>query len=366
GGRCNLTNNRTEVRTMLAKYEGNDKFLFSAFSQFSVEDTLTFFNQRGMATKVEAEGRVFPDSNKAQSVLDVLVGYMKDGGVEIRTGSAVTGVTREVDSQHITIKLNAGRELRARSCILATGGSSRPETGSNGEGFLWLKALGHTIVDNNFALVPVALTDAWAKKLGGVTLQDIKLTTFQNNEKQEVHTGKLLFTHFGISGPTVLNMSKEIGELLKYGDVVVALDLFPKLDHGALKGELQKLLVADSNKKLKNTLRILMPSALVPALLELSEVNGDTPNHSVRSEDRRTIVALMKALPLHVKNLLGADKAVVSSGGLALEEVHFKTMQSRLVPNLYLIGDVLNIDRPSGGYSLQLCWTTGFVAGSNC
>jgi predicted Rossmann fold flavoprotein len=365
GGRCNVTNNKPEIHTILTEYKNNNKFLFSAFSQFNVEDTLNFFNQRGMATKVEAEGRVFPASNKAQSVWDVLVRYIKDGGVQIQTSAAVTGLFLDIATKCISIRLNDKTEIKAKSCIIATGGTSRPETGSTGEGFMWLKKIGHTIIDNNFALVPIALKDAWAKRLGGVTLADIKLTTFQNGEKQEVHKGKLLFTHFGISGPTVLNMSKEIGELLQYGEVIITLDLLPKLDHGALKQELQTLLIAESNKKLKNTLGKLIPSALVAAILELADINGETANHSVRRENRIKLVALIKAIPLNVKSLLGADKAVVSSGGVAPEEVNFKTMQSRLVPNLYIIGDVLNIDRPSGGYSLQLCWTTGFVAGSS-
>ncbi len=365
GGRCNVTNNKPEIRTMLEKFEGNDKFLFSAFSQFDVEDTLKFFNQRGMATQEEAEGRVFPVSNKAQSVWDVLVRYMKEGGVQIQTSAAVSSLSLDIATRHIRIQLKDKTEIKAQSCIVATGGTSRPETGSTGEGFMWLKKIGHTMIDNNFALVPIALKDAWAKQIGGVTLTDIKLTTFQNGEKQEVHKGKLLFTHFGISGPTVLNMSKEIGELVQYGEVMIALDLFPKLDHGALKQKLQTLLIAESNKKFKNTLSQLIPSALVSAILELANINGETANHSVRREDRIKLVSLMKAIPLNVKGLLGADKAVVSSGGVAPEEVNFKTMQSRLVPNLYIIGDVLNVDRPSGGYSLQLCWTTGFVAGSS-
>ncbi len=365
GGRCNVTNNKPEIRTMLETYKGNDKFLFSAFSQFGVEDTLHFFNQRGMATKEEAEGRVFPVSNKAQSVWDVLVRYMKEGGVQVQTCAVVSSLSLDITTKHIRIQLKDKTEIKAQSCIVATGGTSRPETGSTGEGFRWLKKIGHTIIDNNFALVPIALKDAWAKKIGGVTLTDIKLTTFQNGEKQEVHKGKLLFTHFGISGPTVLNMSKGIGELVQYGEVMIALDLFPKLDHGALKQKLQTLLIAESNKKLKNTLNKLIPSALVSPILELANVNGETANHSVRREDRIKLVSLMKAIPLNVKGLLGADKAVVSSGGVAPEEVNFKTMQSRLVPNLYITGDALNIDRPSGGYSLQLCWTTGFVAGSS-
>lgn len=366
GGRCNVTNNKPELRAMLKKYKGNDQFLFSAFSQFGVEDALDFFNRRGMPTKEEAEGRMFPTSNKAQSVWDVLVAYMKEGGVRIQTDAAVVGVSADAATKHIRIRLKGKEEIIAKSCIIATGGISRPETGSTGEGFLWLKKLGHTIVENDFALVPIALSDAWAKKLGGVTLKDIRLTTFQNGQKQEAYKGKLLFTHFGISGPTVLNMSKAVGELLQYGEVMIMIDLFPNRDHKELKDELQALLISESNKKVKNTLRVLIPASLVSALLTLAGIDGETANHSVRREDRIKLVALMKDIPLHVKELLGADKAVVSSGGVALKEVDFKTMESRIVPNLYLVGDVLNIDRPSGGYSLQLCWTTGYVAGSKC
>ena len=221
------------------------------------------------------------------------------------------------------------------------------------------------MIENDFALVPVALRDAWAKKLGGVALADIKLTLMQDGKKQAVQKGKLLFTHFGISGPAVLNLSRTIGELLGYGDVELLLDLLPATDPGVLKIQLQTLFVAESNKKIKNTLGGLVPKALVPALLELAHIDGETPCHSVRSGERAALVSLLKKVPLQVAGLLGADKAVVSSGGVVPEEVTFKTMQSRLVPNIYIVGDLLNIDRPSGGYSLQLCWTTGFVAGSH-
>ena len=366
GGRCNFTNAAPEIRTLLAKYKGNDKFLFSAFSQFGVEESLSFFHTRGMATKVEAEGRVFPVSNSAQSVLDVLTAYLQQGGVKVQTSAAVSGLAVDAPAGHIRIKLKDRSELQTASCIVATGGISRPETGSTGDGYAWLKKLGHTIIKNDVALVPVALRDAWAKKLGGVTLQNCKITTFLDQQKQEVHKGKLLFTHFGISGPTVLNMSKHIGELLRYGDVRIVLDLFPSQDHAQLRQELQTHLVLESNRKLKNSLGKLIPAALVSPLLELAGIDGETANHSVRSVDRRGIVTLLKAIPLQVIGLMGTDRAVVSSGGVALPEVNFKTMQSRIVSNLYLVGDVLNIDRPSGGYSLQLCWTTGFVAGNSC
>jgi len=367
GGRCNLTNGISNIRAMLAKYKGSDQFLFSAFSQFGVKDTLSFFNKRGMATKEEDEGRVFPVSNKAQSVSDSLVQYIKEGGVEIRTSAAVSDISIDNLTKDIHIRLKDKTEITAKSCIIATGGISYPETGSTGDGFAWLKKFGHTIIDNDFALVPIELKDDWAKKLSGLTLNDIRLSVFLNGQKQKNFSkqeGKLLFTHFGVSGPTVLNMSKDIGELLQGGEIVIGLDLFPKLDHGALKQKLQTLLVAESNKKLKNTLSKIIPSALVLSILEIAGINGETANHSVRSEERMKLVALMKGIPLHIKGLLGADKAIVSSGGVALEEINFKTMQSRLIPNLYLVGDALNINRPSGGYSLQLCWTTGFVSGN--
>lgn len=366
GGRCNVTNNKTNIRTLAAKYKKNDKFLFSAFSQFGVEQTLEFFHSRGMMTKEENDGRMFPVSDKAQSVYDVLVSYLKENAVEIKTNASVSGIVQDPHTKIFSIKLKDKTEIQALSCIVATGGISHPETGSTGEGFLWLKKLGHTVIDNDFALVPIALKDAWAKKLGGVTLQDIKLTAFQKDKKQAVAKGKVLFTHFGMSGPTVLNMSKEIGDILPYGEVTIHLDLFPHLDHAALRTELQTHLIGESNKLIKNTLSHLIASSLVAPVLEMAQIPADTPNHSVSRESRLILVKLLKAIPLNVKGLLGADKAVISSGGVDLKEVNFKTMESRLVPGLYVIGDVLNIDRPSGGYSLQLCWTTGYVAASSC
>ncbi|HAU07775.1 MAG: Flavoprotein, HI0933 family [Candidatus Yanofskybacteria bacterium GW2011_GWF1_44_227] len=377
GGRCNVTNNKPEIRTMLSQYKESDKFLFSAFSQFGVTETLKFFNDRGMVTKEEAEGRVFPVSNKSKSVLDVLVQYMKIGGIEVRTDSDVAGLAvDEADKQMIVI-LADGSKIFAQSCVVATGGVSHPETGSTGEGFQWLEKLGHKIVKNDMALVPIALKDSWVESLAGVTLSHIKLTTYKNGAKQAAHKGKMLFTHVGISGPVVLNMSREVGELLHdsegsayaksfENDVVITLDLFPSEDMGALRQRIQTVLVEQSNKKIKNSLSELIAPALVDTILMLSHIDGETPNHSVRTEDRKILVAILKSVSMSVAGLLGKEKAIVSSGGVALEEVDFKTMQSRLISQLYLVGDVLDVDRPSGGYSLQLCWTTGYVAGSHC
>jgi len=367
GGRCNLTNRKLlTTKIFIEKYKKSSKFLFSTFAQFGVEETINLFSRLGMDTKEEEEGRVFPISDSAVSVLSALVRYMREGKVEVRTNAGVSGIFVAEDTKLFHIKMKDESEVIAKSCIIATGGISRPETGSTGEGFLWLKKIGHKTIDNDMALVPIALSDAWIKKISGVTLENIKLTAFQNGKKQKSQNGKILFTHFGISGPTILNMSKEIGELLQNGEVAVILDLFPKIDHKELKKKLQELLISESNKKLKNTLAQLIPLSLVSAILDISEINGETINRNVSHDDRVKLVMLTKAVPLHVKGLLGANKAIISSGGVDLREVNFKTMESRIVPSLYLVGDVLNIDRPSGGYSLQLCWTTGYVAGNNC
>lgn len=362
GGRCNVTNNEPDVRAFLSKFKRSDKFLFSAFSQFAVKETFNFFHSRGMDTKVEAEKRAFPKSEKAESVWRVLIDYLKAGGVTVCSNSPVRGLSGTA-SVVTKVVLADKSVIRARTYIIATGGKSRPETGSTGDGFTWLCKLGHTIVEPDPALVPIAIKDAWVKRLSGVTLQNIKLTLLQNGVKQEVTKGKILFTHFGLSGPTIINMSKDVGELLKYGEVILSLDLLPHLDYGMLNNKLQEVFKDQHTKKFKNSLKSLLPSSLAPIIVELSNIDPDIRCHSVSRQQRLELITLLKDIPLRVKGLLGANKAIVTSGGVVLDEVDFKTMRSRLYSNLYLVGDILNIDRPSGGYSLQLCWTTGFVAG---
>ncbi len=365
GGRCNLTNNKPNIRELALGYKGSDQFLMSAFSQFDVAKTIEFFNDLGVKIKEEEYGRVFPVSDKAQTVLDALLKYMKNGGVKIKIKSAVKNVSFDKENKIFTIQLKNDEVFMAKSCVVATGGVSHPETGSTGEGFDWLKKLGHKIIKTDASLVPIAVKDKWIKDLSGLTLNDIKLTVFLDNKKQFIKKGKILFTHFGVSGPTVLNMSKDIGELLSAGEVIIKLDLFPKLDLGTLKQNLQNILVAESNKKLKNTLGLIVPLAIVPIILKITGIDGETLNHSVRHEERIKLINCMKEIPMHIEGLLGPHRAIVSSGGVALEEINFKTMQSRILPELFIVGDCLNIDRPSGGYSLQLCWTTGFIAGSS-
>lgn len=363
GGRCNVTNAEFDTRALLAKFKDAEKFLFSAFASWSVQDTIDFFHVRKMPTKIEKEKRVFPVSDRAQSVWDVLVSYIHEHGVQIRSNAPVSGFVLE-DGKIVGVRVKK-ENVYGKSIVLATGGTSRPETGSTGDGYAWLRTVGHTVIEPTPSLVPVGIKDAWVKRLAGVRLDEIKLTVLQNGVKQDARLGKLLFTHVGISGPTVLNMSKDIGELLKYGDVTLHIDLLPTHDHSKLNTALQALFKEHDKKKFKNSLSTLLPSAIIPIIIDRSGIDPEIQCNSITREARMALIEFIKHVPLHVDKLLGTDKAIISSGGVVLNEVDFKTMASRMHPNLYLIGDILNIDRPSGGYSLQLCWTTGFVAGNS-
>jgi predicted Rossmann fold flavoprotein len=363
GGRCNVTNSEFDNRKLLLKFKSDGKFLFSAFSQWSVKETLDFFHASGMDTKVENELRTFPVSDSAQSVWDVLVAQLKKYKVTVCSNAAVTEIVREKGLIRGAM-LSDKKIIRGRAIVIAVGGTSRPETGSTGDGYAWLKKIGHTIIMPKPSLVPIAMKDAWIKNLAGVKLDGVKITVFQNGEKQISTKGKILFTHVGVSGPTILNMSRDIGELLKYGDVTLSLDLFPTTDHGALDAKLQEFFKANDKKKISNAIAQFVQKSFAPVIMKLSGIDSDKPCNSITRVERQTLSHLLKAVPLQVHKLLGIEKAIITSGGVSLEEIDFKTMQSRLFPNLYLVGDILNIDRPSGGYSLQLCWTTGFVAGT--
>lgn len=364
GGRSNVTNNEEDNHKLLAKYGTKGKFLFSAFAQWGVGATLEFFHTHGMSTKLEAEGRVFPATEKAESVWQCLIAYMKAGNVTVHTNSEVTGFQME-KGVIVGVQQRDAATLSATHYILATGGTSRPETGSTGEGFKWLKKIGHAVKMPEPALVPIRTKEAWAHKLSGLSFKEAKISTFARGILQQTRVGKILFTHVGLSGPLILNMSKEIGELLKYGDTTLTIDIFPKLDHGAVDRFIQEKFQLAQNKKLKNVLGDIVPNALALCLPDLLMLDPEKEVNKVSRTERTAIVKFLKSIPLTPTGLLGVDKAVVVSGGVDLKEVDFRTMQSRLHPNLCIIGDVLDIDRPSGGYSLQLCWTTGAVAGTH-
>jgi len=362
-GRCNVTNATFDNRDLAQKYSKKGKFLLSPFSKWNAKDTIDFFESREMPTKEETLCRVFPKSNLAQSVLDVLIDELENANVKIITDSPVIKI-KSLKDKIINVETDDAI-ITAKAFIFTTGGTARPETGSSGDGFKWLKKLGHTISAPSVALVPVKIKDEWVHRLQGLSLPNVKITLLDTKSRGEAKTGKILFTHFGLSGPLVLGLSQIIGEALREGSMTLELDLFPSLDQAMLDEKLRAHFTKVQNKKWANALAGFVSPLLAPVLVELSGINPTMPVNKVPRVARLAFVKKLKALTITPTGLLGVEKAIVSSGGVALEEVDFKTMRSQKIENLYLAGDILDFDRPSGGFSLQICWTTGFVAGSS-
>ena len=288
----------------------------------------------------------------------------------IMTGSAVTKVNLENDSAGISrIKsVNCGdQEYLAKKFIFATGGASHQETGSTGDGFNWLREIGHTVVSPTPSIVPLAVAEEWSKKLAGITLEDMKITFFVDGVKDLSKKGRLLFTHFGLSGPLILNSASIVADLLPAGTVTAMIDLFPSEDLGSFDKRIVSIFDGNKNKILKNVISEIVPAGMAKGVEfligQIGLIDLNKQINDVRVEERKKLVHLLKALPVTITGLMGDDRAVVSDGGVSLEEIDMRTMKSKVVENLYVTGDLLHISRPSGGYSLQLCWTTGYVAG---
>jgi predicted Rossmann fold flavoprotein len=361
GGRCNITNAIFDHREFLNIYGDAKDFLFSPFSQFGVKDTFTFFERLGLPLVTEARTRVFPHTQKAEDVTKTLAKYMKKNGVKVRTRVAVNKILTE---EKKIVGVQAGKEkIFARNLILATGGVSHPETGSTGDGFKWLADLGHSVRRPSPDVVPLEVKEKWAKELSGVSLSFMKISFYLEEKKAFSKIGKILFTHFGLSGPLILNSAREVKNLLAKGKVTSTIDAFPDTDLGALDKQIVKIFDANKNKELKTVFKEkIAPAGTGEAILPLLSFNTNVKTHSVTVEQRKEIGRLLKALPLTITGLMGFDRAVVSDGGVLLSEIDTRSMQSKNYPNLYILGDLLDINRQSGGYSLQLCWTTGFVA----
>jgi len=366
GGRCNITNAEEDVRSLLSHFGAAQEFLYSSFAQFGMKDTCSFFEMLGLPIVVEDRKRAFPHTQKATDVVRVMKDYLTMHKVIVRTSATVTKIDikdGEINGVHV------GTEIyTATSYILATGGMSHPETGSTGDGFEWLQNLGHKVKRATPTIVPLATLEAWSKVISGTTLQSMKITFFADGTRVFTKSGNILFTHFGISGPFVLNLAGKVNDLLVSGSTVTAtIDAYPGVDLGVLEDQIILTLETYKNKMLKNVLSDIMPSGMAPGIMKLleGEINFETKVHSLSKENRKTLVRALKALPLTITNLMGFDRAVVADGGVPLTEIDTKTMRSKKVSNLLVTGDLLDIARPSGGYSLQLCWTTGYVAGIN-
>lgn len=365
GGRCNITNAEYDEHVLLRAYGKAEQFLYSTFAQFGVKDTFSFFESRGLPLVVQARKRAFPATEKTEDVIAVLRAYVQAGSVVVKTSTPVTRVNLV---KGLVTSVMSGKETYvADEYIFATGSVSHPETGSTGDGFGWLKELGHTVHEPTPTIVPLATKEEWSKTLAGVSLSFMKITFFVEGKKAFSQTGKVLFTHFGLSGPLILNSAHKVADLLYDGLVTATIDTYPHTDLGALEHTLISVFDKNKNKTLKNIVKEFVPNGTSKGvILLLAEYLDVTKKvHSVTKEERKIITRLLKALPLTVAGLMGFDRAVVADGGVTLGEVDMRTMRSKKIKNLFITGDLLNINRPSGGFSLQLCWSTGYVAGTH-
>jgi len=364
GGRCNITNATFDVHEFLKNYGDSADFLYSPFSQFSASDTFEFFASRGLPLVTQARNRAFPASERAPDVTDFFLQHLQSLNVQIHTGSRVRKLI--TDGSDITGVDTGSRIITGDNYVLATGGVSHPETGSTGDGFKWLRDIGHTVTDPTPTIVPLAVRDRWVHNLSGVDLSFMKITFFCDGVKQFSKTGKILFTHFGISGPLILNSSSQVAGLLKWGTVTASIDMYPDTDMGALERNILKVFDTHKNKLLKNVLSEIVPTRLADTVMGLlPDIDYSTPVHSVSRDDRKRIAGLLKNMPMSIKGLMGFDRAVIADGGVPLTEIDTRTFRSMKYTNLYITGDLLHVNRPSGGYSLQLCWTSGYVVGKN-
>lgn len=362
GGRCNITNAEEDPHVLLPYYGTAEKFLYSPFSIFGVKQTFEFFTSRGLPLIVEAHKRAFPSTQKALDVFRVLEKYLESGHVEVMHSTSVRQIVSK--NQHIEKVVTDRGEFFADSFVLSTGGISHPETGSTGDGFGFLRELGFAVETPTPTLVPIAVRERWVKALMGISIDQSRVTFFVDGKKKFALKGRILFTHFGLSGPTILNAAGKISDTLTEGEVVATIDVFPNTDHGALDKQIIDMFETNKNKQLKTVFKGIAPDGMSDTILSLlPKLDPETKVHSVTKEERKKLVQLMKALPFTVKGLMGNDLAIVSDGGLSLTQVDPKSMRTKLYENLFVTGDLLHIRRPSGGFSLQLCWTTGFLAG---
>ncbi|MDR2178910.1 MAG: NAD(P)/FAD-dependent oxidoreductase [Synergistaceae bacterium] len=367
--RCNLTNAEPDMEVFLSRYGKNGRFLHGAFSRFGPGETLAFFNRNGVPTRTERGNRVFPDipdkscettPGGAQRVLDCLMLYCKKGKVRILRRSAVTAL--KVRNGRVERIVTNVEELSADRYILATGGKSYPKTGSTGDGYRFAAQAGHTIVEPTPAIVPVKTRETWVKLARNFNLRNVRLTAAVDGRQVDQRFGEMEFTNFGVSGPIVMDLSSYVSDWMKQGTVTLTLDLKPALDLPTLATRIDRDLEKYRDREFGRALTDLVPSALIPLVLELSDVPGDKPVVYVSPEERQDLAQLLKNISLTVNGLWSFDHAVVTKGGVCLNEVDPATLRSKLCENLYFAGEILDLNGPTGGFNLQMCWSTGYTA----
>lgn len=364
-GRCNITN-ASNIQELMNNIPGNPKFLYSVFNEFDNNDVITFFNKIGVATKIERGNRVFPVSDNALEVVDKLKKEMDKCNVKVIVNSPIKKII--VENGEI-VGVQSEEFHKVDKVILATGGKSYPTTGSTGDGYKLAKEVGHTVTSLKPSLVPLEIIDG--KKLQGLSLKNVKISI--TNASKEIYSdfGEMLFTHFGVSGPIILSASsillriKNIENSMKNGDVKLHIDLKPALDFEKLEQRLMRDFEENRRKQFKNCLNDLLPSKMIPYIIEHSQIEPQKQIDQLTKIERKNLVSLLKNLEFKIKGFRPIEEAIITSGGINIKEINSKTMESKLVRGLYFAGEVIDVDGYTGGYNLQIAWSTGYVAGKN-
>ena len=361
-GRCNLTN-VAPLSEFITHFGPNGRFLRQAFARFFSSDLAAFFEQLGVRTVTERGGRVFPVSGQAQDVVDALVRWIGERGVTLQTRSPVKRLL--VEGGRVTgVQASRGRVHRADAVIVATGGASYPATGSTGDGYRLAQAVGHTIVPIRPALVPLETAGDIAPRLQGLSLRNVTVRVWVNGKEQAEAFGEMLFTHFGLSGPIILSLSRQVVDALRLGQrVILSIDLKPALDERRLDARLLRDLDAHGKRHFRTLLKGLLPSKLIQVCIDLTDIPPDKAAHQITSEERLRLRAWLKDFRLEVTGHRSFAEAIITAGGVDTREVDPRTMASRLVEGLYFAGEVLDVDADTGGYNLQAAFSTGWVAG---
>lgn len=361
-GRCNVTNN-TDLNGLIRAVNGNGRFLYSAFSAFSAQDTIAFFEERGVSLKTERGNRVFPVLDKSVDIVDALSAFATENATVINA----TAKSVETENGSVCgVTLTDGETLKCDGVIIATGGLSYPLTGSTGDGYRMARELGHTVTSLRPSLVGVECAEGYCTRLQGVSLRNIGFTLSAKGAKKPLYTdfGELMFTHYGISGPVVLSASAKLSDF-ENNEYIATVDLKPALDTATLDARLLRDFGDNSNKNFANSLAALLPKKLIPVIVLLSKIPPECKINQITREQRAALATLLKNLTLHITAARPIEEAVITAGGVSLSEVDPKTMQSKKISGLAFAGEVLDLDACTGGYNLQIAFSTGFVAGSN-
>ena len=360
-GRCNVTNNK-DISEFFDYIPGNPFFLYSSLYTFTNIDTMNFFEENGIKLKVERGGRVFPESDKSSDIIKGLEKALHKNGVDIRLKSKVKKVNHR-DNKIISVVDSNNNVIKGDYFILCTGGKSYPLTGSTGDGLTFAKKLGHNIVEPKPSLVPVEIKEDWVKRLQGLSLKNVKLSVYENNKKVYDDIGEMIFTHFGISGPLVLSASRHIHDV-NQNSYYCELNLKPALDEKELDIRVQKDFKKYINKDFVNSLDDLLPRNMIPEIILLSGVDSHKKVHEITKAERRNLVSVLQHLKMSVEKLRPIEQAIVTAGGVDTNEIDPSTMQSKIINNLYFAGEVIDVDAFTGGYNVQIAFSTGFIAGS--